>query len=254
MTAAKRAPRVSIKQIPRISVCEDVARQILKLIAKGDLKPGQRLPSERELCADFGVGRSTLREALRCLSIIGVLDARVGDGTSVAASGGRFLGKLLEWRLITGQHDIESLIDVRLALECATASDTAKNASSVQIKEIRGLVAKMKGALGDITTFEPLDMEFHVRIAEASGNPLLFDLVSIIRSQVSQGVHEILRVPRALELSLTEHSAIVNAIEQRDPDKARKAMESHLSRALKRYRKAAESAAIAPSKKRSRSL
>jgi len=80
-----------IRRVTKLSISEEIAQQIMDLIANGDLKAGQRLPSERELCKHFGAGRSSLREALRCLSIIGVLNARVGEGTSVAADGGKFL-------------------------------------------------------------------------------------------------------------------------------------------------------------------
>ncbi len=76
----------------------------MTLISNGDLKAGQRLPSERELCKKFAAGRSSLREALRCLSIMGVLTAKVGDGTSVAMDGTKFMETVLQWRLMTEHH------------------------------------------------------------------------------------------------------------------------------------------------------
>src|SRR6202789_3624556 len=85
-----------IKPVVKTSISDEIVDQIISLISKGDLKPGQRLPSERELCKTFGAGRSSLREALRCLSIVGVLNARVGEGTSIALDGGKFLGKIFE--------------------------------------------------------------------------------------------------------------------------------------------------------------
>ena len=77
-----------IKRVTKLSISEEIARQIMDLISDGSLQPGQRLLSERELCLLFGASRSSLREALRCLSIVGVLNARVGEGTSVAEDGG----------------------------------------------------------------------------------------------------------------------------------------------------------------------
>ena len=106
-----------LKLVSRSSISDEIVDQIMGLIARGDLKPGQRLPSERELCVRFGTGRSSLREALRCLSIVGVLNARVGEGTSVAINGDKFMLKILEWRLISEQHDIENLMEVRISLE-----------------------------------------------------------------------------------------------------------------------------------------
>jgi GntR family transcriptional regulator, transcriptional repressor for pyruvate dehydrogenase complex len=95
-TSGSKRIESKIKPITKTSIGDEIVDQIMSLIAKGDLKPGQRLPSERELCKNFGAGRSSLREALRCLCIVGVLDARVGEGTSVAVDGGKFLGKIVE--------------------------------------------------------------------------------------------------------------------------------------------------------------
>src|ERR1700681_7878 len=117
--------RAKIRPIKKTSISDEIVDQIMSLIAKGDLKPGQRLPSERELCKNFGAGRSSLREALRCLCIVGVLNARVGEGTSVAVDGAKFLGKIVEWRVMTEQHDIENLMEVRIALEGVTAASAA---------------------------------------------------------------------------------------------------------------------------------
>jgi GntR family transcriptional repressor for pyruvate dehydrogenase complex len=231
-----KPPKITLKTVAKTSVCEDVARQILKLIAKGELKPGQRLPPERDLCANFGVGRSSLREALRCLSIVGVLDARVGEGTSVASNGGKFVGKIFEWRLEAEQHDLEHLIDVRIALEGAGAADVARNGTNEQLEMLRGLLKEMKKAINDPKIFADLDMEFHVQIASASGNPLLYDLISTIRNQLSNSVQQFLTLPGARPHSSREHLAIFEQIERRDPNGARAAMETHLQSAMDRYR------------------
>ncbi len=78
------------KPVVKTSISDEIVSQIMSLISNGDLKPGQRLPSERELCKRFAAGRSSVREALRCLCIVGVLNARVGEGTSVATDGVKF--------------------------------------------------------------------------------------------------------------------------------------------------------------------
>src|SRR5580698_8259699 len=136
--------QAKIRRVTKLSISEDIAQQIMDLIANGDLKAGQRLPSERELCKHFGAGRSSLREALRCLSIIGVLNARVGEGTSVASDGGKFLGKIIEWRLITEKHDIENLLEVRSALEGVAAANVALLGKKEDIDKFEKLIAHMK--------------------------------------------------------------------------------------------------------------
>src|ERR1700761_933937 len=123
-------PRASFKTRPvqKSSISDDIVKQVLKQISAGNLLPGQRLPSERELCKQFQTGRSSLREALRCLSIMGVLTARVGEGTTVAADSSKFLGTIMEWRVITGRFELINLMEVRLALEGLAAASAAERA------------------------------------------------------------------------------------------------------------------------------
>lgn len=224
-----------IRPVTRTSISEEIAKQIIKLISTGDLRPGQRLPSERALCEQFGASRSSLREALRCLSIVGVLRARVGDGTSVAADGEAFLRRILEWRLITEKHDVENLMEVRIALEGVSAANAALRAAPEDVAVLRCLLEKMKLAGKDARKFAVLDVGFHVAIARASGNKLVFDLVSMIRNHLVRMLPKVLQLPNAMPLSTREHIEIVGAIERRDADAARAAMHAHLGAVVRRY-------------------
>src|ERR1700733_15233267 len=153
----EKSGRLKLQPVRKKSISDDIVQQIIALISKGDLKAGQRLPSERELCIQFGAGRSSLREALRCLSIMGVLAARVGEGTSVAINGSKFMETILQWRLSTEQHDIEDLMEVRIALEGVTAARAARNSADENIEKLRGLVARMEVAVDDPKRFAALD-------------------------------------------------------------------------------------------------
>ena len=166
-----------IQRVTKISISEEIARQIMDLISRGDLEPGQRLPSERELCENFGASRSSLREALRCLTIVGVLNARVGEGTSVALDGKKFLRRIMEWRMITERHDVENLLEVRIALEGVSAANTARNATPEDIDKLRNLLAGMKASVKDEKAYAALDLELHLMLANISGNSLLADLI-----------------------------------------------------------------------------
>src|ERR1700722_6101300 len=108
--AADRRP-IKVRPIQKISICEDIVQQIMQQISTQELEPGMRLPSERDLCKQFNASRSSLREALRCLSIMGVLTARVGEGTSIAANGSKFLETVMQWRFIMEKYDIENLME-----------------------------------------------------------------------------------------------------------------------------------------------
>lgn len=224
-----------IKRVQKISISEEIAKQIMDLISRGELKPGDHLPSERELCKDFGASRSSLREALRCLSIVGVLDARVGEGTSVAEDGERFLRKIIEWRLITERHDIENLLEVRMALEGVSAADAALHHTEEQIDKLRKLIGRMKAAVKDEKSYAALDLDFHIVLAEASGNSLVSGLIDLVRGQLVKALHKVLLVPHALPLAQKEHCAIFEAVERGDADGARKAMQAHLEAHLRRY-------------------
>ena len=217
-----------IRPIRKISIAEEIAKQIMDLISSGSLRPGQRLPSERDLCQHFGASRASLREALRGLSMVGVLNARVGEGTSVVANGGMFMRKVMALRMVTEKHDIENLLEVRLALEGMSAAKAAKNATEEDLNELRELVAKMKGCGTNETQFARLDAEFHVVIAKASGNTLILDLVSMIRSQLIRALTKALRSPNAILHSNKEHATLLNAIESHDIDASKAAMLAHL--------------------------
>ena len=238
--ASTRVSRVQpiesqFRRVNKVSISEDIAQQILDLIASGKLVPGQRLPSERELCKNFGAARSSLREALRGLSMIGVLTARVGEGTSVAADGGKFLGKIMEWRLITEKHDIENLLEDRIALEGVAAANMALHGTDADIAKLGALLAKMKSSVKDKKQFAAFDLEFHVTLAKASGNSLLFDLICMIRNQLVTALDKLL-LPHVRPLTYKEHTAIFQAIERRDAKAASDAMHVHLESSLARHR------------------
>ncbi len=224
-----------IRRVAKTSISDDIVDQIMSLIASGDLKPGQQLPSERVLCENFGASRSSLREALRCLCIVGVLRARVGEGTSVALDGEKFLGKIIEWRIITEKHDIENLMEVRIALESVTAADVARLGNEEHLVRLDKLLGKMEAAIDDQKRFMALDLEFHVSLAAASENFLIYDLVSMIRGQLERALMPMLSASHGRSDTLKEHVEIVNAIRRHDPVAASETMQAHLTAAMKRY-------------------
>jgi GntR family transcriptional repressor for pyruvate dehydrogenase complex len=237
----KKTGQLKLKPILKKSISDDIVAQIINLISSGELAPGERLPSERDLCIRFGAGRSSLREGLRCLSIMGVLTARVGDGTSVAVDGSKFLDTVLQWRMSMEQHNIEDLMKVRIALEGLSSAEAATHGDDTDLKALQTLIAKMEGAVEDPRRFSALDSEFHLSLARVSKNKLLFDLISLIRGQLERGVARVLRSPDAIPLSVMEHRDIIAPIVARNPQKARAAMETHLSAAVLRYRKSSQS-------------
>ena len=223
------------KPIDKTSLSEEIAGQIMSLVSSGDLMPGQKLPSERELCLRFGVGRSSLREALRCLTIVGVLETRVGEGTFLAMNRDKFIGKVLEWRVATERKNVENLMSVRLALETETAANAALHTNDTEVRKLEALLARMRASIGNPEQVAAADIAFHLGIAEASANELIFDLLNLIRSQLEQGLMKVSSFPGASENAYNEHVLILNAIRARDAETAKALMRDHIGKALKRY-------------------
>lgn len=223
------------KPIGKTSLSEEISRQIMNLVANGDLLPGQKLPSERELCVRFGVGRSSLREALRCLAIVGVLETRVGEGTFLATSGAKFMGKVFEWRVITEKKDVENLMKVRLALESETVANAVLYAQEEQILELESIVEKMRLSVENPEEFDVHDLDFHLGIARASDNEIIYDLLTIIRSQLSRLMKMRAPWPHGHHVSYSEHQQIMDAIRARDVESATALMREHIRKGLLRH-------------------
>lgn len=234
---ARALLKPKVRKIVRVSLSENIAEQIMNSISRGDLRPGQRLPSERDLCKHFGVGRSSLREAIRCLAIIGILDVSVGNGTFVAERATKFLSKILQWRMFTEQLNIEDLMSVRMALEGAAAASAANFGTEKQFNKMDILLNKMQAAKNNPKRFLELDLKFHMLIAEASSNDLLVDLLLMIRRQLRVAVLQFVTLPSGTALACKHHSSLVRALKAHDAAGAVSIMQIHLTISLDRYRK-----------------
>jgi GntR family transcriptional repressor for pyruvate dehydrogenase complex len=171
--------------------------------------------------------------------MVGVLHARTGEGTSVAPDSSKLLGRIVRWRLVTEQQDLENLMEVRIALEGLSVRSFALHASDADIRHLEGLHGEMAAALQreDARSFLAIDLEFHLFIGRASGNSLLYDLILTIRGQLAEGLKRVLARQSTLPVALKEHGLILETVRQRDPDGAQAAMNVHLYGGLERYRK-----------------
>ena len=126
MEVQKKALAVdAMRRVHRNSLSDEIVEQIIDLISRGVLKPGERLPSEKELCLRFGVGRTTIREALRSMAVMGLLDGRVGEGTFVSGDSRKYLEKALQRGLLIDRKSVNDLVETRLMLESQTAYGAA---------------------------------------------------------------------------------------------------------------------------------
>jgi GntR family transcriptional regulator, transcriptional repressor for pyruvate dehydrogenase complex len=201
-------------------------------------KPGEKLPSEAELCRAFGVGRSTLREALKSLAFIGLIRMRAGGGSYVAEQPSKYLSApWLAVGVLTTERELNDFAEARMVLEAELAGLCAERASDRDIKVIEGLVSQMSGSVKeDGAQFSKLDLSFHLAIGEGSKNQVLAELLKHIRKGLQELITKSLLLPAGMELACQQHRQILDALKQHNPTKAREAMRSHLRAFQRGYR------------------
>jgi GntR family transcriptional repressor for pyruvate dehydrogenase complex len=205
-----------------------ILQQLRDLIASGALAPGDRLPAERDLAVQFGVGRSHVREALRRLEFYGILATHPQSGTVVARLGVAALTNLIGNVLSLDRDDITALSETRVALEVETARRAAERAKPADLREIRAAASafRTRALSGDPALQE--DLALHLAIARTARNAVLASLVGLITPDIMRLNGERATCSRArLAAVVREHQAIVDAIIARDPDAAGRAMAVH---------------------------
>ncbi|MDP7549050.1 MAG: FadR/GntR family transcriptional regulator, partial [Alphaproteobacteria bacterium] len=213
------------QQIKRATVSDAIVEQLLQLISSGTLKPGDRLPSERDLCSRFGVGRTSVREALKPLITMGILEGRSGSGTFVAGESGQFQ-KPLEWGLLLDLHGQDDLVETRHMLETNAAHWAALRAKAENLAAIEDTIQGMAEHLPYPARFQDYDAAFHFEIARATQNKILYRLINVLRGQIQTWIGERLtlspqRAEALARTSLAQHQEIFAAIKSGDGPAAR---------------------------------
>lgn len=211
---------------PRIGVPAAVFEELLGYIVSGEWKEGQRILPERELCQQLGVARPSLREALKALEIIGLVDSRVGAGTFVRRRAD-FLSRPLLWAIAGSSNaGVHELVESRLVLEVELAGFAAERATEPDLLNIRQGLHSLDLKPDQVLD---LDLKFHLAIAFAAHNQVLLNAVLMIRNLIQQWMLVTLQVPGITEKVLEQHSSILQAILARDSKAARDRMREHLA-------------------------
>ena len=227
------------------TLSDRVTDSVLDLITSSALKPGDRLPSERDLGTRFGVSRTVVREALRSLAAKGVLDVRSGSGAIVAQVDVDTASQALRLFVQTsrdgagdGGLEYEQIDDVREMLETRTARIAAQVARDGDLADIRELHRKMTAAKADPEAASKLDVMFHRAIAVATRNPLFVVMLDSIEPALLEIRRKTLGAPGRPNRVLRAHAQILERIAAKDPEGAERAMGEHLedSRAFWRRR------------------
>ena len=230
--AGKQKSRTSpLRTIKRTQRSEEIRRQIDTAIRNGDFSPGERLPSERELVETFGVSRVSVREAIRSLEAVGLVTVQQGRGAFVTDRRSGLGEPMARW-LDIHRDEVLELLGVRGALdeyagELAVEHHDPEKVSAIAAANQAFADAVEAGASTE--TLVPLDIDFHMAIAEASGNRLLYDLLSDLHSYLAESRYVAL-VPKGRPAqSASEHALIVEAIQGRDAALARLATSRHIA-------------------------
>ena len=218
----------------RESLSTEISRKLLDYLLAGHVGPGERLPPERKLAEVLGVGRGVVREALKSLTLLGLLEVRQGDGTYVKRTDSELLPQAIEWGLLLGTPRILDLIEARRHLEVIVGGLAAERRDEEDLTELRSLLAEMRSAMGDADRFVRADVAFHLRVAEAAGNDTLYQIMLNIRSLLQVWIARVMHAASDYHPSLDDHVPILEAIEARDVPAARVAVAAHLERATDR--------------------
>jgi GntR family transcriptional regulator, transcriptional repressor for pyruvate dehydrogenase complex len=213
-----------------VALTDEAIDKIKQMIISGRVRPGEKLPREADLAAELGLSRSSLREAVKALSLINVLDVRQGDGTYATSMAPSLLLEALSFIVDFHRDDtVLEFFEVRRILESAATALAAVRMSDDERVEL-GKVLEIADVSGPVDELVAADLEFHRKIALGAHNSVLASLVDnmsapTIRARVWRGVTE----PRALERTLDEHREIYRAIMSRDPDLARSWATLHIA-------------------------
>lgn len=231
------ATQSSWEPVRKVRTYEQVMAQIEQRILDGRLAPGDRLPSEREFAQLLGVSRPSLREALRVLEALGIVDVRPGRGPD---GGCVFLGHpgtgfstLLKMQLTLGHFNGADVLRTRLALEEWALLEAARHATPADHRALHAILDEMDSPHLTTRGFNVLDTEFHVRIAESTGNSLAAHMMGSLRTAIQRQMIEV--YDRRDDWRATsrhvrrEHRAILQAIESRDGERAVELLRGHIN-------------------------
>ena len=220
-------------RIAQRTVTADAVDQIKRLITVGTLIPGQRLPSERVLADLLGVSRPTMREAVRALEAMGIVSTRHGSGTFVTDLSAETLARPLTFVLDINRDALQELFEVRVLLEAGAAAAAAATADVDTCDQLAACIGQMREA-ADAEAFLAPDLSFHQIVHHASGNTLLFALMTGLRTLTRASLLASAAGDAARREAADEHEAVLAALRQQDGAAAGQAMRRHIENARRR--------------------
>jgi len=215
--------------IPRTTVVDEIVKRLVGLILEAGLKPGDKLPAERELMARLAVGRSSLREAIRTLSAIGVIEISQRKGIFVGDGQTSLLTRPLSWHLLMNEHTTNEVIEARRVVETELAALAAQRATEQDILTIGQRLSDIAACLDDASVFGRHDLAYHMAIAAAARSRVLYHVLETLQHVIRVWILQTVVRPEVAADAILLHEPIYRAICARDPKGARQAMATCLN-------------------------
>jgi GntR family transcriptional repressor for pyruvate dehydrogenase complex len=226
-----------VERLPASPPAIAVAREMIRwLTESNEIEVGQKLPSERELVEMFQVGRSAVREALKSISLLGLVEIRQGAGTYLTNRSSQLLPQVLEWGLILGEENAKAMIDARVEVEVVLARMAAARRTPDDVQGLEGAYARMSEAADadDLEAWVSNDIAFHMAVADAAHNAVLADFLARLRDLLRAWMQRASSLDRDFAPKLAAHKAILDAIAAGKEKDAGKAMRAHMNAAFAR--------------------
>jgi len=215
--------------IKHTRVSDEIINQVKSLISEGKLKPGDQLPSERELIKQLGVSRPALREALKSLIAMGFLEVKQAKRTFVKSVTSERMRDPLSLLIKADTQKIFDLIEVRKAIEALGAFHAAQRATEEDIKQLESIVEEMEKAFDEGRSWEKQDADFHLAMAQATHNTIQTHIMSTIHDLLRESMERVFTDRVKVKKLLQQHYRIFSAIKNHSPDKARERTLDHLN-------------------------
>jgi GntR family transcriptional regulator, transcriptional repressor for pyruvate dehydrogenase complex len=212
----------------RSTLVDDTADRIRQMIFAGQIKPGDLLPSRKELAAQFGVGIATIHEAVKSLDAVGLVESRPGKGTWVSHNA---LDSVIHPSMILnrfGPIDVYAVYEARMALEVALAELAAEKATPQEIEQMLSHLAAAQEVITDDDAFVREDWDFHMTVARATHNVLLEAFYNLSRELLIELIRDVIRIPLVKQEASQLHLEEAQAIAAHDVDAAREAARKHM--------------------------
>jgi len=234
------ASAANIVPLQRATLPQEIVKAIANLIRRGVWKADDMIPAEKELAVMFGVGRSTVREAVKSLAVMGVIESRAGEGSFLRQPSSEMLAGSMMWGLLLSERNLEDLLEARILVEVECVGKAAEHRGADIPEKLYWIIENMKNNFRDYSRFMALDNEFHVLLAKSSGNILYSTMAETIQGLVRTWYSATYDIPGTMDKTISEHMLIADAVRDRAGDEARQAMKAHLTQAGSRLRIALE--------------